>query len=125
MDDSKIAEMRAGVESAPEDPWAHYNLGVAYDQAQQTEEALAAYEHALTLNPDMNEARFNQSMALLELGQVAPARAALEQFTSADPSYPPGWFMLGHAAWRGDPGCPTHRVRWHWPCCRHVRRTWE
>ncbi|MDG2306062.1 MAG: tetratricopeptide repeat protein [Candidatus Binatia bacterium] len=87
--------MREQVESAPDDPWAHYNLGVAYDQVGQTEEALAAFGQALALNPEMMEARFNQGVGLLELGRNEDARGNLEAVTQIAPDFPPGWFMLG------------------------------
>ena len=96
MDASKIEEMRERVKSGPDDPVAHYNLGVALDQAGQTREAVAAFDQALALNPELMEARFNQSVGLLELGRNDDARGNLESVTELAPDFPPGWFMLGH-----------------------------
>jgi len=41
----------------PDDVEAHYNLGLALEQAGRNEEAIGHYEQALRINPDFVDAR--------------------------------------------------------------------
>src|SRR5262245_59981662 len=47
---------------------AHYNWGVALQEQWRIEEALASYNKAVEIQPDMVDARWNRAVALLSLG---------------------------------------------------------
>ena len=57
---------------------AHHLLGVCYQLIGQTDRALAALDHAISLNPRYVEARIHRGVILGELGRGADAEADFE-----------------------------------------------
>lgn len=59
-----VTGLEAAIELAPDMAEAHEGLGMAYESAERPDEALAAYERALELNPSM----FLSDLAVQRLG---------------------------------------------------------
>jgi Flp pilus assembly protein TadD len=54
-----LIEFRAGLALIPDSPEAHNNLGSALAASGRKEEAIAEFEHALRLNPNLASTRRN------------------------------------------------------------------
>jgi tetratricopeptide (TPR) repeat protein len=65
----ELAKAQALVTAVPNNPTSQNNLGFQLLQADQTVEAIAHLEKAIALQPDLEEARENMSLALVQLSQ--------------------------------------------------------
>lgn len=54
----------------PQNPARHYQLGILHTAAEQTDEALSAYQVALTLDPGFANARYLRALLLIDLQEV-------------------------------------------------------
>jgi tetratricopeptide (TPR) repeat protein len=79
---------------------AHYNLGVASEQAGKLKEAIAHYEQALRIKPDYAEAHNNLGLVLLGLGKVPEAAGHFEQALRLKHDYAGAHSNLGLALFR-------------------------
>ena len=78
-----------------------YNfLGLACHHAGQFADAEKAYERALSLSPDLAEARFNLGCLWLAENKVEQAKGALTAFTLRRGGSAQGWLKLGSAQLR-------------------------
>ena len=68
-----IESYRLVLQVAPDNPFVHYDLGVAQARLGDHEAALASYTTALKLNPDYREALVNRADVLNQLGRHAEA----------------------------------------------------
>ncbi|WP_313904604.1 tetratricopeptide repeat protein, partial [Streptomyces sp. 15-116A] len=68
-------------------PWAHCEHGDALRNAGRDEEALAAYDRALALDPAYASAHASRGVALANLGRRTEALAALDHALDLIPSY--------------------------------------
>lgn len=75
-------------------------LGVAYHQAGQGSNAVVAYKRALTVNPDLMEARLNLGMLNLETGRAAEAKSDFTAYTLSRPNESEGYLRLATAELR-------------------------
>lgn len=78
-------------------------LGIAYQGAGQVTNAAAAYQRALTFDPDLAEARFNLGCLWLEQNRadkLDAAKAELTAYTLRRPHAREGWLKLGTAQLR-------------------------
>ncbi|NKB59458.1 MAG: tetratricopeptide repeat protein [Alphaproteobacteria bacterium] len=71
----------------PDDPEAHFNLGVLYQSSGILESALGAFLRAAALAPGSAIAHYNAGTALHELGRPGEAIAAYRRAIDADPDY--------------------------------------
>jgi tetratricopeptide (TPR) repeat protein len=83
-------------------------LGLACHQAGQSAEAEKAYRRALTLNPDLAEARFNLGCVLLSQNQLEPAKTELTAYTLRRGNSAEGWLKLGLAQLRLSTASPPY-----------------
>ncbi len=90
------------VEIDPGHVVAWTNLGAAYNQADQHEEALEALERAVAVNPRDGAAWTNLGVALTELGRVSEAVVAHERALQVMPFMPNAWNNYGYALQRLD-----------------------
>ena len=82
-----IALLGRVVELQPDNAVAHYQLGVALDEARRTGEALSSYERAIGAKPDFAEAHNNRGVALKALGRPDEALASFERAIRLRPGY--------------------------------------
>ena len=68
-----------------DNPIARYNLGVVLYAEGRLVESLREFQHAVRQNPQYANAVFNVGSILLELGDVADARALVPQLLPLDP----------------------------------------
>ena len=61
--DEAIAQYRKAVEVKPDFPDAHYNLGIAFIQKGQINDAVAEFQEAVHLNPNDSSAQKNLASA--------------------------------------------------------------
>ena len=95
--DAAVTEFRAALALKADFSQVHNNLGTAFLELHQDNQALAAFDEALRLKPDDPEVQCNRSLALERLGRhdeaVAAARAALR----LRPVYADAQASLGNA----------------------------
>jgi len=69
----------------PRDPYAWTGLGAACQLLDEPEEARAAYDRALALDPHAAAAQLNRAELLLSTGAIEPARGELEAVAQREP----------------------------------------
>lgn len=94
---SEISIWSDTIAKAPQNPRAHYNLGVALNYTNRIPEAIASYEAALRINPAYPDAHNNLGNALAEQGRIAEAFPHLETALRLRPAYPDAHYNLGNA----------------------------
>ncbi len=62
FESKEIKELRARVESMPNDPEAHFYLGAAYEKYGRYEDAIREFEETLKGNPKSAEAHYNLAL---------------------------------------------------------------
>lgn len=82
-----IGHLERSIELSPSAA-AWTGLAELYEQRRELSAAAAAYDRALALAPDHVPALQRSGDLLLQLGQVAPARARLERALTLDPGNP-------------------------------------
>jgi len=66
-------------QKSPNDPVIQYDLGLAYDQRELPDKALAHFEKALKIKPDYPEALNAIGSIYAKRGQIEPARQAFQK----------------------------------------------
>jgi tetratricopeptide (TPR) repeat protein len=74
---------------------AHYNLGIDYGNLDRHQDAAAAYEDAIRLNPNHAEAHYNLGITYSKLGQYPQAVQAFNQAVILKPDFAQAHFNLG------------------------------
>jgi Flp pilus assembly protein TadD len=93
--DESIAHCRKALETDPDNPSAHNDLGVLYLNDGQMEKARAEFERAAALQPGMAMAQVNLSFALLALDRPADAEAAARKALEIAPADRRANLLLG------------------------------
>ena len=99
------------VRKRPQNPRAHYNLGVALLDPARAEEARAHFERAI--QQDAREPRYHNSLgnAWLELGRPKDALPHFAEAVRRDPRYARAWYNYGTALLRaGDATAAIERL---------------
>lgn len=95
--DAVFAELEASYRCLPDSWSSYYNLG-NYDESRGwTEKALAAYEQATYLRPDVVQPLVNAAMMRARMGQLDVAVALLKKAVAAEPNHPAVHLNLGMA----------------------------
>ena len=81
----------------PQEAMAWFVLGLAYDSADHTAEAIKAYKHALRIKPKDVRILFRLGIAYIRSKQTEEALKVLKQVLSIKPEDPQAWFALGVA----------------------------
>src|SRR5208283_5217145 len=87
--DKAVAEFQEAIKAAPEkDPNGHLfwaRIGEAYDLAGRNDEAINAYQQAITLKPEVASYYNNLGNILGRTGKIDEARAAYSKSAALDP----------------------------------------
>lgn len=92
-----VATYRRVIDAAPNWVEAHINLGVALYQMGCVEDAKAAFEAAVRLDPENGISRYNLGCVLEEQGQIDRALEHLRRAAAIMPSHPDVHFNLALA----------------------------
>ncbi len=90
---------KPALESNPDDPKAHYNLGIVLFQKGGVDEAIAHFRKAQEIQPGFAEARNNLGVALLQKGLVDEAVVQFQKALEIRPGFADAADNLGDAAW--------------------------
>ncbi|OGW40177.1 MAG: hypothetical protein A2X58_12680 [Nitrospirae bacterium GWC2_56_14] len=95
---SDVAEAcyRQLVATTPSDPGLHNCLATVLDHQGHYAEAIAHYQKALELQPDLIEVRCNMANTLGHAGAPAEAIQQLQEILAETPDYLRGWQTLAH-----------------------------
>ncbi len=74
----------------------HYQLGVVWQQKGLAANAIAAYQKALSLDPDLHEPRFNLGSLYARQGRYQRAIAEYRKFIEHFPEHPEARYSLGN-----------------------------
>jgi tetratricopeptide (TPR) repeat protein len=92
--DEAIAAYNALIETHPDIPELHFNLGIVYKYKQEWNLAAASFLKAAELKPQMIEAYSAASGAYMNIGQADKALEILTKGTEAHPDNPKLLFLL-------------------------------
>jgi len=82
------------VQEHPRFPFAHFNLGLLYDEQRRLEEAKTAYAAEVAAYPEHFKARFNLGKVLFQLGDRAGSLAQMREVVRLAPEQPEGYLFL-------------------------------
>src|SRR5260221_122926 len=71
---------RAAIAQLPREPLLHFNLGIALEDLNRPDEAIAAYERALALDPEFADAHYNVSQLHEARGRRQQALRHLSEY---------------------------------------------
>lgn len=91
---------RTTVAEVPDNPRAHYNLGVLLQRRHQTDAAAAQFHDALRLKPDYADAHNNLGSILFQQGHVRAAVAECERAVEIEPKLAVAHYNLGRALYQ-------------------------
>jgi spermidine synthase len=86
--------IRKHLADKPEDGPAYYSLGLALKEVGETEEAIKAFQKAISLDRFLARAYNNLGIAFLEKGEIPEARKAFLSALSVDPAHAKAYFNL-------------------------------
>ncbi len=92
-----VAELKTATALLPANAQAWNYYGVACQRAGQPDEAVTAYQRALTLDRDLMEAHYNLGSLWLEQNKPAEAKTEFTAYTLRRNNEPEGWLKLGAA----------------------------
>jgi len=90
-----IAPLREAARLVPSDPALQHDLGLACLEAGHLDDAIAAFERAISSDPDYSDAWFRLGIAREKLGDARAAVAAYHRATELAPSLTEAWFRAG------------------------------
>jgi predicted CXXCH cytochrome family protein len=93
--DRALAEFRDGQLATSDQPGAHLNLGVVYANLGELDQAVAAYQTALRVDPQFVPARFNLATLYNGEGKNAEAEKLLRDVISIVPDMADAYYSLG------------------------------
>ena len=93
--DAAAQELKTATSLMPTNASAWNYLGLAYHRAGQGSNAAIAYTHALKLNRELLEARFNLGCLWLEENKLDAAKLEFTAYTLRRGNAPDGWLKLG------------------------------
>ena len=91
----EAAAARADAPTDPRDPGQWLTLGLDHLDARRPAEALAAFDRALALQPESQDARYDRLLALRQLGRAADVSAEGARYTRDFPRDARGWSYHG------------------------------
>src|SRR6266536_2482156 len=95
-----IEKLERATRLLPKEARAWNHLGLAYHGAGRREQAVKAYQQALTLDRNLAAAHYNLGCLQLEQTNAPAAVAELISYTGLQPNVLDGWIQLGLAQLR-------------------------
>lgn len=92
-----LRALQKAAELLPDDAEAHNNLGLAWQDLGQFDNAVASYRRALKIDPDHAEVWNNLGTALQDIGQLDAAVDSYRRALKIKPDYAEGYNNLGIA----------------------------
>jgi tetratricopeptide (TPR) repeat protein len=92
-----LASYYQAIALKPDDAVSHYNSGVALNDLNRLEAAVASYHQAIALQPDYADAYNNRGNALRDLKQPEAALASYRQAITLKPDYAEAYYNCGLA----------------------------
>jgi tetratricopeptide (TPR) repeat protein len=80
-----LRKLKQAVVANPQDPQAHYTLGLQYESLGQTKKATEEYRKALSLKPDYDKALYSLGRLMGELGETDRALEIIKQTVKLNP----------------------------------------
>jgi tetratricopeptide (TPR) repeat protein len=80
-----LRELKQAVASNPQDPQAHYALGLKYESLGKTKQAIKEYQKALSLKPDDAKVLYSLGRLMGESGQLEPAIEIIKKAVKLKP----------------------------------------
>lgn len=80
-----LRKLKQAVVANPQDPQAHYTLGLQYESLGQTKKATEEYRKALSLKPDYDKALYSLGRLMGELGETDRALKIIKQTVKLNP----------------------------------------
>ena len=71
------------LKSNPKDTFLHFGLAMEYSKEQRPDDALAAFDKVLLLDPSYSAAHYHKGTLLISLGKTDEARKTLEDGLAA------------------------------------------
>ncbi|PKL74154.1 MAG: hypothetical protein CVV27_21955 [Candidatus Melainabacteria bacterium HGW-Melainabacteria-1] len=82
-----VTEMESASKANPDDADSHLNLGYAYQQDGQFDQAIAEYDKVLSLDPENLAALYNKGAVQLEIGQAKSAEKTFWEVLKIAPDH--------------------------------------
>ena len=80
-----LKELKQAVVAKPEDPQAHYSLGLKYESLGQTKKAIEEYRKSLSLKPDNDKVLYSLGRLTASLGEPDQAIGIIKQAVKLNP----------------------------------------
>jgi Flp pilus assembly protein TadD len=93
--DSAIKEFQTALQSAPNDPTVHYNLGLALKLKDRLPEAIAEFRKAEELDPMQPDVHYTLGVTFWQQGDFDSAATELRAAITARSDYAEAWYTLG------------------------------
>lgn len=81
-----LKKLKQAAVANPQDPKAHYALGLEYENLGKTKEATEEYRKALSLKPDYDQALYSLGRLMGELGETDRALEIIKQAVKLKPN---------------------------------------
>jgi tetratricopeptide (TPR) repeat protein len=116
--DGALTACSMGLQRTPDSAELHVLLARAFDGLGRRDDALAACERALALEPEgpsALEARIRQALLFFDVGDVPQAFAMAERAWNLAPDNVYVHALIGDLfAWNGDLSSAMGHIEWHW-----------
>ena len=80
-----LRELKQAVAAKPEDPQAHYSLGLKYESLGQTKKAIEEYRKSLSLKPGNVKVLYSLGRLMTSLGEPGQATEIIKQAVKLNP----------------------------------------
>ena len=94
---SAVESIRRAIAEKADRPLYYSNLGAAYREMGNLDEAIRSFHEAIRLSPGLAGAHYNLGLALACIGQHEEAVAALREAVRHDSQFTDAWSSLGSA----------------------------
>ncbi len=91
-----IALLRRSVELNPDHAATWFNLGFLLQGDQAHEQAIEAFDRAITLDAKLDRAHYGKALSLIKLGRLEESIVVLQRNIELQPMSPFGFYQLVH-----------------------------